>query len=126
MALPPIKLLIIDDDTFILDMYLIKFREHGFVTETAKDGKSGLAKIKEFQPDVVLLDIVMPVMDGFDVLRQMKKEPMPRPPKVILLTNLGQKEDVDRGMELGADDYVIKAHYTPSEVVAKVNKVLEQ
>ena len=88
------KVLIVDDDPFILDMYVLKFKESGFQVETAQDGKSGLKKVKDTQPDVVLLDVVMPAMDGFDVLQELKKI-MPAPlPKIILLTNLGQKEDV--------------------------------
>lgn len=120
------KILIIDDDPFILDMYVLKFKEHGFLVETATDGKEGLKKIKELAPDVVLLDVVMPLMDGFDVLRELKKETPPPAAKVILLTNLGQKEDVERGMQLGAHDYVIKAHFTPSEVVEKAKNVLRK
>lgn len=117
------KILIIDDDPFILDMYVLKFKEEGFLVETAQDGKTGLKKIQEYQPRVVLLDIVMPTMDGFDVLKESKKTPSDC--KYVLLTNLGQKEDIDQGMQLGADDYIIKAHFTPSEVVAKIKKLLE-
>lgn len=75
---------------------------------------------------MVLLDIVMPAMDGFDVLQEIKKNGQEHPLKIVLLTNLGQKEDVERGMQLGADDYIIKAHFTPSEVVEKVKKILAQ
>ena len=78
----------------------------------------------EFDPDVVLLDIVMPGLDGFQVLEELRKKGDRR--KIILLTNLGQKEDVERGMRLGADDYVIKAHFTPSEVVEKVRSILQK
>lgn len=118
------KVLIIDDDPFILDMYVLKFKESGFNIETAHDGKDGLKQIDSYHPDIILLDVVMPAMDGFDVLQELKKKAMSPQPKVILLTNLGQKEDVDRGMQLGADDYIIKAHFTPSEVVDKVRKSL--
>ena len=117
------KILIIDDDPFIADMYVIKFKEERFTIETAHDGKEGLRKIKEYQPDVVLLDVVMPVMDGFQVLEELKKDPV-RGVKIILLTNLGQQQDVERGMHLGAVDYVVKAHFTPSEVAKKVKEVL--
>ncbi len=118
------KILIIDDDPFILDMYVLKFKQEGFQVETAPDGKSGLQKIKEYLPEVLLLDIVMPVMDGFDILQEIKKSNLIPNSKVVLLTNLGQKEDIDRGMGLGADDYIIKAHFTPTEVVNKVKKLL--
>ena len=118
------KILIIDDDPFILDMYVLKFKEQGFVVDIAHNGKEGLAKINEDHPDVTLLDVVMPVMDGFDMLQELKKLPVRQSMKIILLTNLGQKEDVDRGLALGVDGYIIKAHFTPTEVVDKVKSVL--
>ena len=117
------NIFIIDDDPFILDMYVIKLKEQGFVVDTASDGQTGIVKIKEQKPDIVLLDVVMPGMDGFEVLQVIKKDyPMP-PPYVVFLTNFGQKEDIEHGMELGADDYIIKAHFTPSEVAEKVTSV---
>ena len=126
MATDNKKVLIIDDDPFILDMYVLKFKETGFEVATAMDGKNGVAKADEFQPDVILLDVVMPAMDGFDVLRKLKEEERTNPPKVIFLTNFGQREDVERGMQLGADDYIIKAHFTPTEVVEKVQGILKK
>ena len=119
------KVLIIDDDPFIVDMYVIKLKDEHFDIETAHNGKEGLEKIKEYKPDVVLLDIVMPVLDGFGVLEALQKEPG-RTYKIILLTNLGQKEDVERGMHLGGNDYLVKAHFTPSEVVTKIKDLLEK
>lgn len=120
----PTKILLIDDDPFIVDMYVLKLKDSGFKIEVARDGNEGLKKVKEFDPDIILLDIVMPGMDGFQVLEEIRKEGRPR--KVILLTNLGQKEDVERGVRLGADDYVIKAHFTPSEVLEKIKSVLQK
>lgn len=119
-----IKILVVDDDSFILDMYVIKFKEQGFQIETAMDGKIALEKIETTKPDIVLLDIVMPKMDGFDVMRKIKENKIPRTFKVLFLTNFGQKEDVERGMSLGADGYIIKAHFTPSEVADKVKELL--
>lgn len=118
------KILLIDDDPFIVDMYVLKLKDGGFQIEVARDGKEGIKKVKEFDPDIILLDLVMPGMDGFGVLEELRRDPRPR--KVILLTNLGQKEDVERGMRLGADDYVIKAHFTPSEVMEKIKRVLQK
>ncbi len=118
------KILIIDDDPFILDMYVLKFKEVGFQIETAKNGKEGLQKITDTKPNAVLLDVVMPIMDGFEVLRHLAKEKTLEETKVILLTNLGQKYDIERGLKLGAKDYIIKAHFTPSQVVDKVKSVL--
>ncbi len=92
--------------------------------EGAQDAKTGLQKIKDFRPDVILLDIVMPVMNGLEFLSEIKKGETSKI-KVILLTNLGQKEDVEKGIKLGADGYLIKAHFTPSEVVKKVKDLLQ-
>ena len=122
----PVKILIVDDDPFILDMYILKFKEKGFDVDTARDGKTALEKIDSYDPEVVLLDVVMPVMDGFEVLQELKKRKSASRAKIVLLTNLGQKEDVERGMELGAHDYIIKAHFTPSEVVEKVKSLLQK
>lgn len=122
----PIKVLIVDDDNFLLDMYALKFKESGFTVEVAQNGEEALKKAKEFGPGVILLDIVMPRMDGFEVLRTLKKDNIAPEASILILTNLGQKEDVEKGMRLGADDYVVKAHFTPSEVVNKVKSVLSQ
>ena len=119
------KILIIDDDPFIVDMYVIKLRDEHFDIETAHNGKEGLEKIKEYKPDVVLLDVVMPVLDGFGLLEAIRTE-NDRPYKIVLLTNLGQKEDVERGMHLGVSDYLVKANFTPSEVVAKIKALLQK
>ena len=119
-----VKILVVDDDPFILDMYVLKFRDQGFQIDTATDGKMCLEKIKTCKPDIVLLDVVMPKMDGFEVMKKIKEEKSPRLFKLIFLTNFGQKEDVEKGMEMGADGYIIKAHFTPSEVVTKVKELL--
>lgn len=123
MEQPKPKVLIIDDDPFIIEMYVLKFKDSGFAVESAQDAKTGLQKIKDFEPSVVLLDIVMPVTNGLEVLLQLKKEDKEKI-KIILLTNLGQKEDVEKGIKMGADGYLIKAHFTPSEVVEKVKELL--
>lgn len=118
------KILIVDDDSMISDMYLMKFTEDGFDASTASDGKTALEKIESENPDIVLLDIVMPQMDGFDVLKELGKKGILRKIKVILLSNVGQKEDVERGLSLGATEYIIKANFTPSEVLEKVKKII--
>lgn len=114
------KILLVEDDPFIVDMYTLKLKEAGFEVETAADGRKGLDKIKEGSHDLVLLDIVLPIVDGFEVLQTLKREGVKHPP-IVLLTNLGQKEDVERGLALGAADYLIKANFTPAEVVEKIN-----
>ena len=120
------KVFIVDDDEFLLDMYAVKFRESGFEIEVARGGEEALAKIKSgYAPEAILLDIVMPGLDGFEMLRTMKKENLGAGSRVIILSNLGQKEDIARGLELGAKDYIVKAHFTPTEVVKKVEALLE-
>ena len=118
------RILIVDDDSMIQDIYLRKFTESGFEATAASDGATALKKIADEQPDLVLLDLVMPQMDGFEVLRELGVMKLAKKPKVVLLTNLGQKEEVERGLALGASDYIIKAHLTPSEVVGRVREVL--
>ena len=117
-------MLIVDDDEFLLEMYAIKFKEEGFAVEIAKSGQDALEKAASAHPDIVLLDVVLPEMDGFSILQKMRSEKKSDGPLIIMLTNLSQKDDTERGLRLGADDYIVKAHYTPSEVVEKVRKLL--
>ncbi|MDP2668729.1 MAG: response regulator transcription factor [bacterium] len=118
------KVLIVDDDEFLLEMYAMKFTEFGFQVDTAENGEEAVKKAKADPPDVILMDVVMPKMDGFDLLRNLKKENAAPDAVTLVLTNLGQKDDVEKGMKLGATDYIIKAHFTPSEVVKRVESLL--
>jgi len=121
------KVLIVDDDEFLLDMYVMKFKDSGFDVEIAKSGEEAVQKLKDgFAADAVLLDIVMPNMDGLEALKTIKKEKLAPSSKCIILSNLGQKEDIDKGVAAGADDYIIKAHFTPTEVVDKVKGLIER
>ena len=119
------KILLVEDDPFLLSMYATKFELEGFEVVSADDGEKGLALALEAKPDIILLDILMPKMNGFEVLQELKADDRTRDIPVILLTNLNQKEEVERALELGAVDYLIKAHFMPSEVVAKIKKVIE-
>jgi DNA-binding response OmpR family regulator len=96
----------------------------GFQVSVSENGEAGLADVAKKKPDIVLLDILLPKMDGFTVLKNLKANNDVSHIPVILLTNLGQKDDVEKGLELGAVDYLIKAHFKPSETVDKVKKVL--
>ena len=118
------KILLVEDDPFISEMYATKFEKTGFTCEVASTGKEGLVKAKEWMPDLMLLDILIPEMDGFEVLAALKKDLATHSIPVVMLTNLGQKEDVERGIGLGATDYMVKAHFTPSEVVERVRGLL--
>jgi len=118
------KILVVEDDSFLAGMYLTKFGLEGFDVELASDGKDGLKKAKEWKPDLILLDIVLPIVDGFTVLEKLRGDADAKDIPVVLLTNLGQKSDVERGLSLGAADYLIKAHFMPSEVIEKVKRLL--
>ena len=121
------SIFIVDDDEFLLDMYALKFRESGFSVEISFGGQDALDKIREWlNPDIILLDVIMPNMDGFEFLQRIKKENLLKNTKIVILTNLGQKEDIKKGMELGASDYVVKAYFTPSEIVQKIDLLLKQ
>ncbi len=119
------KILIVDDDKFLLDMYTIKFGESGFSVTAAFGSVDAINKIKDgFNPDIILLDVVMPTMDGFELLEKIKKEKLAEGARVIILSNLGQQSDIDKGKSLGAAGYIVKANTTPSEVVLKVKEIL--
>lgn len=120
-----ISVLIVEDDKFLRELLVRKVESAGFVTSIAIDGKEALRKIKEELPRLVLLDLVLPGIDGFEILKQVKEDPKTNKVSVIILSNLGQREDVERGLKLGADDYLIKAHFTPDEIIQKVQKLLE-
>ena len=120
------KILIIEDDEFLLSMYSTKFEIEGYDVIMASDGEIGLEKVKTEKPGIILLDIMLPNMDGFDVLKGIKANRETSSIPVILLTNLSQKQDVERGLSMGADDYLVKAHFMPSEVVDKINRLLGQ
>lgn len=121
-----IKVVIIEDDSYISDMYRIKLESENFEVVIAEDGVIGLKKLETYKPDVILLDVVMPKVDGFSVLKAIKNNNDIKNIPVVMLTNLGQKDNVERGFELGASGYIIKAHFTPSEVVKKVKEILEK
>ena len=121
------KVLIVDDDKFLLDMYTIKFEESGYEAIAAFGSVDALNKLKAgLAPDVILLDVVMPVMDGFEFLEKVKKEGIAPEAKIIVLSNLGQQSDIERGQKLGAVGYIVKASATPSEVMKKVTEILKE
>lgn len=118
--------LIVEDDSFLSDMYQTKFSVSGYNVLLAQNGMQCLELLRNntSAPDIALLDVVMPKMDGLELLELLKKDDRTKNIPIILLTNLGQDKDVKKGMEMGADMYLIKAHYTPSQVVEKVEEIL--
>lgn len=119
-----INVAIIEDDTFLAGMYEQKFRMEQMNPLMAYDGEAGLELIRAQKPDIVLLDIMMPKMDGWGVLQVLRSDPSTKTIPVIMLTNLGQKEDVDLALKYGANDYLIKAHFNPQEVIDRVRTLV--
>ena len=120
-------ILLVEDDSFISGMYHAKLSNIGYTVEVVENGEAALERLQKAPvPDVLLLDIVLPKKDGFEVLEEVRADKRLKQLPVLMLTNLGQKPDVERGIKLGADDYIIKAHYTPSEVVEKIEKILNR
>ena len=119
------KVLIVEDDEFLLQMYSTKLELEGFQVLEAINGLQGLKVAQKAKPDLILLDLNLPEMSGFEVLSQLKREEDTKGIRVLILTNYSQKEDIDRCLKLGADDYLIKAHFVPSEVISKIKVILE-
>lgn len=118
------KILLIEDDKFLRELMTKKLFSMDYDVVSSVDGESGLEMIKEKKPDLVLLDLILPGMNGFEVLEIAKKDPEINNIPIIILSNLGQKEDVDKGLELGAKDFLIKAHFTPQEIANKLKNIL--
>ena len=119
------KILIIEDDRFLRELISRKLLDEGFVIVEAMDGEEGIKKTKEEKPDLILLDLILPSIDGFEVLSQIKKDESVKSIPVVILSNLGQKEEVEKGLKLGAIDYLIKAHFTPGEIIEKIKSNLK-
>ncbi|MFA5086591.1 MAG: response regulator [Candidatus Paceibacterota bacterium] len=119
------KILLIEDDKFLRELMNKKLVVMGYDVVAAADGESGLAMIKEAKPDVVLLDLILPGMNGFDVLEKAKADPETANVPVIILSNLGQSEDIEKGLKLGAKDFLVKAHFTPQEIINKLKTIVE-
>lgn len=116
------KILLVEDDPFLIEIYSKKLKEEGFEIEVAQDGEKALEKLDEKKFDLILLDIVLPRISGWEVLEKIKDKGL----KVFILSNLGQKSEVEKGIKMGAIRYFIKAHYTPSQIVKEIKKVLEK
>ncbi len=116
------KILIVEDDKFLRDLLGRKLQDEKFEVVTAIDGEEGIKKTEEEKPDMVLLDLILPSINGFEVLKKIKENPKTSAIPVIILSNLGQKEDVERALNGGAKDYLIKANFTLDEILDKIRK----
>lgn len=119
------KILIVEDDDSIRNLYNTKLTNSGFDVEVAENGQIGLEKAKKFVPELILLDVMMPVMDGFEMLKRLRKEKGFEETPVIILSNYGEVDQMTEGFTTGATDYLVKAEHTPSDVVDIVRDTLE-
>ena len=117
-------ILLIEDDPLLIDIYSTKFKEAGFEIQVADSGEKALSLLKKVSPSVIIMDIVLPHVDGWELLAAAQKQENLRHTKIVVLSNLGQKEEIEKGISLGAARYLIKAHYTPSQVVEEVRELL--
>jgi len=123
----PIKILLVEDDVFILDMYKIMFKKAGFEVETAVDGEEGVKKAQDGDYDIILLDIMLPKLNGLDVLRAIRKNDCKaKDTPVFLLTNLGQENVIKEAFKIGAQGYLMKANLLPAQVVSQVQEFLKE
>jgi CheY-like chemotaxis protein len=119
------KVLIVEDDIFVAEVYSTKLLEMGHEIQIARNGQEGLAMLEQSVPDLILLDIVMPIMGGIEMLAEVKKKDEWKNIPIILLTNIGEKESIQKVRSLGVEDYLIKSHFTPAEVIEKINNILK-
>ena len=120
------KILIVEDDNFVAEVYLAKLTEMGYEAILAQNGEEGLAALKKDKIDMILLDILMPIMNGVEMLEEIKKREEWKNIPVILLTNVGEKESIQKVREMGVKNYLIKSHFTPAEVIEKIESVFKE
>ena len=118
------KILIVEDEPFLLDMYKMKFKQDGFEVISAVDGEEAIKISRSEKPNIILLDIMMPKINGFEVLENLKKNPITKLIPVLIFSNFSQKEEIKKGIALGAVDYFLKTNYTPAQVLEKVKNIL--
>ena len=125
MAEENAKIAIVEDDIAIVQMYRMKFEAEGYDVASAGDGKQGLELIKDFKPDIVLLDLMMPVMGGAEMLEKMRNTDWGKDIKVIILTNMGESEAPSGINDLGVEEFIVKADMTPKQVAERIKQALD-
>jgi two-component system, OmpR family, alkaline phosphatase synthesis response regulator PhoP len=118
------KVLIVEDDKFLGIAYKVTMEKAGFEFKIATDGEEAMDVLKEWVPDIILLDLIMPRKDGFSTLEDIKKDPRLAPVPVLVTSNLGQKEDFDRALSMGAQGFIIKSNSSPDEIVDRIHSVI--
>lgn len=117
-------ILVAEDDVFLANAYRVKLEKEGYTVHISPNGQDALEYIKKNLPDLVILDLIMPMMDGFTVLKEVKSSAVTQHIPVIVASNLGQKEDIDKSKELGATDYILKSDISIKDLVIKIQSYL--
>lgn len=122
-----VTVLLVEDDAFLREICSKKLTKEGYTVHEAVDGEQALNGVKAVKPDIVLLDIILPAIDGFQILHQIRTNPDEKVAKVpvIMLSNLGQDDDIKKAMEMGANDYLVKAHFTTEEIISKIKSIMK-
>jgi len=120
------KILVVEDDPFLANLLRLRLEKEKIEVIQAKDGEEALQKIKEIEPDLILLDLILPKKSGFEVLEDISLNPSLRNKPVIILSNLGQTVDVQRGKQLGAVEYFVKAKISIDDLIAKIEEFLQK
>jgi len=118
------KILVVDDDPFNRDLFKLALKKAGFMVTEAENGQKGLEAVEADRPDVIMLDLMMPIMDGFETLKRLKTDPHTSSIPVIILSSMRQDEDVSRAMKGGASAYLKKGQAVPADIPAKAREVL--
>jgi CheY-like chemotaxis protein len=118
--------LVVEDDRFLGELVVRKLEKNGFNAPRAADGEEAVEYLKKNNPHLILLDLRIPKKDGFEILSWLKEDPTRSKIPVIVLSNLNRPEDVERAMQAGAKEYLVKVNYTPEEVMEKILKILHQ
>jgi DNA-binding response OmpR family regulator len=119
------KILIIEDDVFLRELIVRKIVKENFVALEANSGEEGLEMIKKEKPDLVVLDLMLPGIDGNEVLKKIKEDKNTKLIPVIILSNRAEPEEIEKGLKMGAVDYLVKAHLTPNEIIEKIKTILK-
>jgi two-component system, chemotaxis family, chemotaxis protein CheY len=120
------RILIIEDEIILRNLLEKKFKQEGYEVTVAVDGEDGIEKMRENKPDLIVLDIIMPRLDGFGVMEKMKEDDNLKDIYIMIVSNSGQPVELDRARRLGARDWLIKTDFDPQEVISKVSKILCQ
>ncbi len=120
------KILVVEDDSFLRKIIVKKLLNEGYTVIEAIDGEKGLKMAKEKRPDLILLDLVLPGIDGFEVLKRMKNGAEIANIPVVILSNLGNRVDIERGLELGAVDFLVKAHLAPRDIIERIENIFKK